>query len=190
MHVEFRLVILIALILSAAAVLTACGQSSGSEETADADMKDYGDVFRNIAMKDIEGKKFTSGYFKKNDVTLVTVWGTYCGYCIEEMPDIERIYEHYRDKKAGVIGVVIDLNDSSGSEDASQVEEAVKITEEQGVEYQNINVPESAYDMFADIGSVPAAFLVDRNGKVISDIYMGMRAYDEWSSIIDEKLGN
>lgn len=44
----------------------------------------------------------------KNKVVLINFWGTYCGPCIEEMPELKRLEEAYPDKL-----IVVALSDES-----------------------------------------------------------------------------
>lgn len=40
---------------------------------------------------DFKGNPVTSEIFAKNKLTMVNIWGTFCGPCIREMPDLARI---------------------------------------------------------------------------------------------------
>ena len=40
--------------------------------------------------KTLDGKTFTADDLAKADVTLINFWATYCGYCVDEMPEIAK----------------------------------------------------------------------------------------------------
>ena len=39
---------------------------------------------------------------------MINVWGTDCGPCIQEMPDLAALHEAYADKGVQVVGLVSD----------------------------------------------------------------------------------
>ena len=85
---------------------------------------------------DFEGNPVTSEIFAKNKLTMVNIWGTFCGPCIREMPDLARINEENKAKGIEVIGIVIDILDNKG-----QVSERVKTSGEKIIK---IHRPEAA----------------------------------------------
>ena len=42
---------------------------------------------------DLKGAAVTSEIFSKNKVTMLNIWGTFCGPCIREMPDLAKLNE-------------------------------------------------------------------------------------------------
>ena len=42
---------------------------------------------------------------------MINVWGTFCGPCIREMPDLARISESHKNSGVEVVGVVIDVTE-------------------------------------------------------------------------------
>ena len=62
-----------------------------------------------FSTKDLDGNTVTSDIFENYDVTLVNIWGTFCGPCKTELPHLEAAYKAYADKKVNVIAVTADL---------------------------------------------------------------------------------
>jgi len=56
---------------------------------------------------DLEGLKFDWGKYK-GKVVLVDFWATWCGPCLEEMPNIRKNYDRYHDQGFEVVGVNMD----------------------------------------------------------------------------------
>ena len=53
--------------------------------------------------QDLEGNACDSKeLFALHDLTLVNIWATWCGPCIEEMPALEKIYQ---EGEIGVVGI-------------------------------------------------------------------------------------
>ena len=38
--------------------------------------------------QDLDGNKITSDIFSNNIITMINIWGTFCGPCIREMPEL------------------------------------------------------------------------------------------------------
>ena len=59
-----------------------------------------------LSLKDFEGKAITSDAFK-GDVLVLDFWATWCGPCITEIPEFNRLQEKYAGKGVKVIGVTL-----------------------------------------------------------------------------------
>jgi thiol-disulfide isomerase/thioredoxin len=59
-----------------------------------------------LSLKDFDGKAMTSDQFKGN-VLVVDFWATWCGPCIIEIPEFNRLQEKYAGKGVKVIGVTL-----------------------------------------------------------------------------------
>ena len=123
--------------------------------------------------------------FTENKVTVVNVWGTYCGPCIDEMPDLQNWYTVEQSKDSGVmiVGIPFDV-------DASTVDEAIDIMRDTGVTYPNLLVDDGLYEMFIkDITVVPTTYIVDSNGNIIAGPIEGAYVdlyHDEVLAYLDE----
>ena len=53
---------------------------------------------------------------------MVNIFTTWCSPCVNEIPDLEKLYQEMKDKGVGVVGVTLDTVGSGGKQD----EEAVK----------------------------------------------------------------
>ena len=63
---------------------------------------------------DMSGAAITSDIFAKNKVTMVNIWGTFCGPCIREMPDLANLAKTNAAKGVQVVGIPIDIVDRNG----------------------------------------------------------------------------
>ena len=71
---------------------------------------------------DLDGNTVKSeDIFKANKVTVINMWATWCGYCVEELPDLEKMNSELEKEGSGVIGVCEDAYDS-----ADQAKEILK----------------------------------------------------------------
>lgn len=83
---------------------------------------------------------------------LVNYWEPWCGWCLEEMPDFEKLWQEYKDKGLLIVGMYHDAEDA---------EEAIEKT---GITYPTINYDESSE--YTQDG-VPVSLFYDSEGNVL-----------------------
>ena len=169
--------------------MTGCGGGGSSEksEPAEASTQSTQTAGSGISFKttDLAGNAVDSKeLFAKNKVTMINIWGTYCGPCIEEMPELEQMSKEYADKGAGIVGLVVDVTESEDS----KLADANGIVKDTGVTYQNLK----AWDGFGDQLSAPGTpttYFVDSNGNLIGDPVVGANIM-KYRQTLDELLAN
>lgn len=181
-----------------ALTFTACGDKSGEgDKSAPAQEawklpEEQGEGAQLTAFKtlNLEGEEVDQSIFANYKYTLVDVWGTYCNPCIRAMPDTEKLYQEYKDKGLGVVGIVVDSLDQSGAVSMDQVSQAQEIVKQQGATYPDLLLSDSIMrNVVSSISAVPSYFFVDSKGNITSTVYEGGRSYDEWVKIIEEETG-
>ncbi len=78
------------------------GQETGQSELPPAPR--VGRLAPDFTLTDLEGNSVTLSDFRGNAV-FINFWATWCPPCRAEMPEIEAIYQEYKDKDVVVIGV-------------------------------------------------------------------------------------
>lgn len=121
-------------------------------------------------------------FYKEKPLTLVNVWGTFCGPCKEEMPDLAKLYDEYKDKM-NFLGVVVDTNVSMDT----NVGEAQQIIKDSGVNYKNIMPNPTTEDTLVNITAMPTTFFVNSDGKVLGG-FVGKADKDSLKVTIDKIL--
>lgn len=138
---------------------------------------------------DLNSTPISSEIFAKNKVTMLNIWGTFCGPCIREMPDLAKLNEANKTNGVEVVGIVIDILDRKGNVDPRIKSSADSIIKQTGANYTHI-VPNIAMfsGLLRDIQAVPTTIFVDKDGKQIGEAYLGSRSEKDWQKIIDEIL--
>ena len=138
---------------------------------------------------DMNGATITSDIFAKNKVTMLNIWGTFCGPCIREMPDLAKLNEANKAKGVEVVGIVIDILDRKGNVDARIKSTGEAIISQTGANYTHI-IPNMTMmtGLLKNIQAVPTTIFVDSNGRQIGEAYLGSRSQKDWQKIIDEIL--
>ncbi|EEG74693.1 TlpA family protein disulfide reductase [[Clostridium] hylemonae] len=183
------------LTLSLVLLLTACG--SGKEEKADAGSSKSSEgskasdtssssaskkIFGTFESETLEGEAVSDEIFSKADLTMVNIWGTFCGPCIREMPDLGELSREYADKGVQIVGLVSDV----GKAKDEKAEEIVSTTK---ADYTHIIASQDLMTgILGSVNVVPTTIFVDKEGNQVGDVYSGARDKDEWAGIIDELL--
>ena len=151
---------------------SASSQSSASSakegSTASAGTETETEKFPAFETTDTKGNKVTEKIFADKDITMVNVWGTFCGPCINEMPELQKIYESLP-KNANLIGIVADVPE--GMKDG--VDNANYIEKQTGVKYTNLTLSDSLNGFAKRFYAVPSTIFVDKDGNIIGDLVMG-----------------
>lgn len=142
-----------------------------------------------FAATDMNGATITSDIFAKNKVTMLNIWGTFCGPCIREMPDLAKLNEANKAKGVEVVGIVIDILDRKGNVNPRVKSSGEAIISQTGANYTHI-IPNMTMmtGLLKNIQAVPTTIFVDSNGRQIGEAYLGSRSQKDWQKIIDEIL--
>ena len=100
--------------------------------------------------------------FAQHEVTMVNIWATWCGPCIDELAELQAIHTGFQEKDCAVLGLLTDTD----------TEAACSLMEENGVTYQVVMAPESFGNVFP-YDAVPTSFFVDRNGAFLGTKIVG-----------------
>ena len=138
------------------------------EKTASAGKEEKKEKFPEFKTTDTNGNEVTEKIFSDKDITMVNVWGTFCGPCINEMPELQKIYESLP-KNANLIGIAADVPE--GMKDG--VDNAKHIEEQTGVKYTNLTVSDSLASFTKQFYAVPSTIFVDKDGNIIGERVLG-----------------
>jgi len=134
---------------------------------------------------DLEGNAVSaSDIFRAHKLTMINIWGTYCGPCVGEMPDLEVLHARLAEKDCAIIGIVCDVR---GSGDTKTIGIAKDIISQTGVTYLNLLPWETFWDELP-AEFIPTTYFVASDGQVVGEAAVGARGADEYEALVDELL--
>ena len=141
--------------------------------------------------KGVDGKDYTEKVFSDYDLTLVNIFTTWCSPCVNEIPELEKLYEEMKEKAVGVVGVVLDTVGDDGKQDDAAVKKAGVLQEKTKASYPFL-VPDSTMmnGRLNGISAFPETFFVDKEGNIVGETYSGSHSLDEWKKIVEKELAN
>ena len=168
----------------------AANQSSLSEvqqPSANSSLQSVG----TFSTQDVYGNDYTQEVFGDYDLTMVNIFTTWCTPCVEEMPDLEKLYQQMQNNGVGVVGVVLDVLDENGDVLQADLERAQTLVERTAVTYP-ILLPDSSYmnGRLTGITGFPETFFVDKDGNIVGETYSGSGDLDYWLSVVEKELAN
>ena len=159
----------------AAAMIFAFAACGGDDETAGEDDYEYaaeaienGTSFGEFTSTDLDGNEVTEAIFAEKDLTVLNIWGTYCGPCKDEMPELAKWAEELPDN-VQIIGMVIDVPER----DADMIKTAKEICADTGVKYINITDNDSVEALLTSVEAIPTTFILDSEGKTVCTPIVG-----------------
>ncbi len=109
-----------------------------------------------FTLTDLQGKSWTLQALR-GKVVLVNFWATWCQPCRKEMPDLEALYQKFKNQGFVILAI--------SDEEAAKVKQLLA---ERSVSYPILLDPErKVYELFR-LGGIPKSFVYDRDGKLVS----------------------
>jgi thiol-disulfide isomerase/thioredoxin len=126
-----------------------------------------GTQMMDVASKNKAGEEIlASEIIKKNKLTLIDFWASWCGPCRAEFPHLRMAYKHYRSKGFEIIAISLDSKEAAW----------LKALEKENTPWINgwdKEAFESKNAKNYKIRGIPYNILVDANGKIVAESLRG-----------------
>ena len=132
----------------------------------------------NLALESVD-----SSIFAEKDLTVLNVWGTFCGPCINEMPELGE-WQRALPENVQIIGLVADV---AGKEDKEHIELANMILEKTNAQFTNIIPNNDFAELLSGVVGVPTTFFINKEGKIVGKPIVGAQV-SKYKSFVEEYL--
>ena len=127
---------------------------------------------------DINGNAVTDEVIRGSKLVLLNLWEPWCGPCVNEMPDLQELYENYKDQGLIILGAYTTFQMDG---DAKEIVDSIGIT------YPILKADDNLLSYEQDY--VPATFLFDGSGNLLSsEPIAGSQSYRQWEKVVQENL--
>lgn len=119
-----------------------------------------------LAGKDLAGNEVSLAGWK-GKVVLIDFWATWCGPCLQELPNVEDAYSRFHDQGFEIVGVSLD-------HDRARLQQFLTQSDLPWPQIYDAD-HEQALAKAYGVESIPATFLISRDGKISR---IGLRGED------------
>lgn len=139
----------------------------------------------------LDGRTYDQSIFAGHKLTMVNVWATYCGPCVNELPELAQLSAELKDQDIQIIGVVSDVMQSDdGSFDPDGIEAAKELVSQTGADDYTHILPSSELisAMLQGVYAVPTTIFFNEKGQQVGTAYIGSNSAAKWTRIISTVL--
>lgn len=156
------------------------GEAASSQQAANFSVSEGSLEFtaENLALESVD-----SSIFAEKDLTVLNVWGTFCGPCINEMPELGE-WQRALPENVQIIGLVADV---AGKEDKEHIELANMILEKTNAQFTNIIPNNDFAELLSGVVGVPTTFFINKEGKIVGKPIVGAQV-SKYKSFVEEYL--
>ena len=119
------------------------------------------------------GETWTEEALGDYALVMINFWEPWCPPCVGEMPELQALYEAYRERGFLILGVY--------SEEGMETE-VDKVLADCGTAYPILHYCK-AFDQF-QTGYVPTTIFVSGEGEVLGAAAIGSKSYEAWERLI------
>ena len=124
---------------------------------------------------------YDNSMFAGAELTMINIWATNCGPCIQELPHIQNLAEAYESRGVQIVTALGD------SEQSGMINYALSIINRLGFNLPVLRNTASFSAQFPTGGVYPVTYFVDRNGNIVR-VVTTSNSYSDWCAILDELL--
>ena len=119
----------------------------------------------NIVLYDQYGKKHSIEEYK-GKVVVINFWATWCGYCVEEMPEFEKVYKEFGSNKKDVI--ILGVAGPKSKENSNNVDvekdKIISFLKKKNITYPSLmDETGKSFDDYK-VRALPMTYVINKNG--------------------------
>ena len=144
--------------------------------------------------KTLSGETASQEIFEKSKLTMLNIWATFCGPCIQEMGGLGELNREYEPEEFQIVGLISDVYSQTQSKEIQQIieenlETAEAIVEATEADYTHLILNQPLWEKLGGyMQYVPTTIFLDSEGRQVGEIYSSAHSKEEWKEIIDNVL--
>lgn len=103
---------------------------------------------------------------------ILNFWATWCGFCVEEMPDLQKLQEKYKDEDLLILAVNV----------GETKEEVLEFVEENNLELQVVLDKDMSIANTYGVRSFPSTLTINKKGEAVAS-HIGMLTYEQMEQL-------
>lgn len=138
---------------------------------------DIGQKAPDFTLNDPTGKPIALSSLTGKNILLIDFWAGWCGPCRAENPNVVKVYNEFNDKGFDILGVSLDRTKDEWTK--AIAEDKLTWTQVSDIKFWN-NAAAKQYG----VNSIPASFLLDKNGVIIARNLRGDDLYNKVKELV------
>ncbi len=123
------------------------------------------------------GEPISSDIFHEYDLIVVNFWADWCGWCIYEMPSLERLHQEH--PNVLILGVLTSPN---------SMEDSLAILKDNSITFPTLEPAGTLLGYAGKLQAFPTTLFFDSQGNECADPVIGAMDYDSWAATIEGLL--
>jgi len=111
-----------------------------------------------FSAKDLQGNVHTLEQYRGKWI-VVNFWGTFCGPCIREMPELSKFHNERKDDDAVVLGI---------NQEEIPIKMLANFTRNLKVSFPSLHVPFDQETPFGQVTILPTTFMINPQGELVA----------------------
>ena len=158
-------------IFALSVLIAGCSSSESKQDTTNTATAEAITVSPQAALLqftaiDVEGNLRNSSEWIGKKPVVINFWGTWCGPCRREIPELVKLYAEYKDKGIEIVSLAI----------RDTPEKVIKFTEQNDMNWVMLMATQEASRKYAVTG-VPTTVFFNRKGEPVNR-FVGPRTYE------------
>ncbi len=124
---------------------------------------------KKLALKDLRGR-----------IVLIDFWASWCGPCMDEMPNVKALYEKYRDCGLEIVGVSMDNNKANWEKAIGRA----------GLTWHHVSslkgMKRCPIAKLYQVVAIPKLYIIGKDGKIIAKDLRGEELRDKMDELFQE----
>lgn len=114
----------------------------------------------------------------RGQTVVLNFWATWCGPCVEEMPELQALHDDLHEQGLTVVGVSLD----DAGPDAVRA-----FVDEMGITYPIALAADDVDQVYGGVYALPTTYLIDADGRIARRI-LGIVPFDDVRPLLDEMV--